>query len=392
MNEYIKRSEESITAYWIRLYKNRQAYGLTFKECGKLMNEVSGSHWNEAKWRRPIQNYLEIQEHLEKENPTGLDSSQLQEIQEEKLELEKEKIRMRDQRRILNTKIREMARLEHLEEYLKENVESIMPMEMSVTQQRNNEKEAMVVLSDFHIGMVINNKYTKYNKEIAKDRLNKVKQEVYNKLKQESISKLHIVHLGDGTHGHIHSTARIESEENVIEQLVSVSQMLESFIKIFVQEGYDVTFYSVAGNHSRSIPNKKDSLGTAESFERLITVFLGKAFNKFDNYSQIDDEVGIINLDIKGKSIALAHGDMDLSKDAISKLESLLNKRVDYLFTGHVHNAYYKEVGQSVHIGVGSLCSLDSYAINKRFSGKPSQLYLTFDDNGIDSMKVVYLD
>lgn len=392
MNEYIKRSEESITAYWIRLYKNRQAYGLTFKECGKLMNEVSGSHWNEAKWRRPIQNYLEIQEHLEKENPTGLDSSQLQEIQEEKLELKKEKIRMRDQRRILNTKIREMARLEHLEEYLKENVESIMPMEMSVTQQRNNEKEAMVVLSDFHIGMVINNKYTKYNKEIAKDRLNKVKQEVYNKLKQESISKLHIVHLGDGTHGHIHSTARIESEENVIEQLVSVSQMLESFIETFVQEGYDVTFYSVAGNHSRSIPNKKDSLGTAESFERLITVFLGKAFSKFDNYSQIDDEVGIINLDIKGKSIALAHGDMDLSKDAISKLESLLNKRVDYLFTGHVHNAYYKEVGQSVHIGVGSLCSLDSYAINKRFSGKPSQLYLTFDDNGIDSMKVVYLD
>lgn len=392
MNEYIKRSEESITAYWIRLYKNRQAYGLTFKECGKLMNEVSGSHWNEAKWRRPIQSYLEIQEHLEKENPTGLNSEQLQEIQEEKLELEKEKIRMRDQRRILNTKIREMARLEHLEEYLKENVESIMPMEMSVTQQRNNEKEAMVVLSDFHIGMVINNKYTKYNKEIAKDRLNKVKQEVYNKLKQESISKLHIVHLGDGTHGHIHSTARIESEENVIEQLVSVSQMLESFIETFVQEGYDVTFYSVAGNHSRSIPNKKDSLGTAESFERLITVFLGKAFSKFDNYSQIDDEVGIINLDIKGKSIALAHGDMDLSKDAISKLESLLNKRVDYLFTGHVHNAYYKEVGQSVHIGVGSLCSLDSYAINKRFSGKPSQLYLTFDDNGIDSMKVVYLD
>lgn len=392
MNEYIKRSEESITAYWIRLYKNRQAYGLTFKECGDLMNEVAGTDWNEAKWRREMEGYLKVSEHLEMENPTGLDSSQLQEIQEEKLELEKEKIRMRDQRRILNTKIREMARLEHLEEYLKENVESIMPMEMSVTQQRNNEKEAMVVLSDFHIGMVINNKYTKYNKEIAKDRLNKVKQEVYNKLKQESISKLHIVHLGDGTHGHIHSTARIESEENVIEQLVSVSQMLESFIETFVQEGYDVTFYSVAGNHSRSIPNKKDSLGTAESFERLITVFLGKAFSKFDNYSQIDDEVGIINLDIKGKSIALAHGDMDLSKDAISKLESLLNKRVDYLFTGHVHNAYYKEVGQSVHIGVGSLCSLDSYAINKRFSGKPSQLYLTFDDNGIDSMKVVYLD
>lgn len=393
MNEYIKKSEESIVSYWIRLYKNRKAYGLSFKECGKLMNEVTGSHWNEAKWRRPMQGWLEIDEYIKQENPSGLKSNELQELQQEKLELEKEKIKMRDERRILNTKVRQMARLEHLEEYLKEHVESLEPIEATVTQHRNNNyKEAMVVLSDFHIGMIIDNKYTKYNKEIALDRLNKVKEEVYNKLKQEDIHKIHIVHLGDGMHGHIHTTARIESEQNVIEQLVYVSQMLESFIKTFVEEGYDVSFYSVAGNHSRAIPNKKDSLGTAESFERLITVFLGKTFEKYSNYSQTDDEVGIIDLDIKGKTIALCHGDMDLSKDAITKLETLLDKRVDYLLTGHVHNAYYKEIGKSVHIGVGSLCSLDSYAVSKRFSGRPSQLYLTFNEYGIDTMKNIYID
>ena len=111
MNEYIKKSEESITSYWIRLYKNRQAYGLTFAECGALMNEVSGTDWNEAKWRREMEGYLKVSEYLSEENPTGLSSLELQELQDEKLELQKEKLKFRDQKREFNNKLRRMARL-----------------------------------------------------------------------------------------------------------------------------------------------------------------------------------------------------------------------------------------------------------------------------------------
>ena len=125
MNEYIKKSEESITSYSIRLYKNRKNYGLTFQECGDLLNEVSGEEFSEAKWRRPVQHYLEIQEYLEQENPTGVSSDVLEEIELEKIELQKQQIRMRDQKRLMNTKLRELARLEHLENYLIETIEEI---------------------------------------------------------------------------------------------------------------------------------------------------------------------------------------------------------------------------------------------------------------------------
>src|SRR5699024_729046 len=136
MNEYIKKSEESITSYWIRLYKNRQAYGLTFAECGALMNEVSGTDWNEAKWRREMEGYLKVSEYLSEENPTGLSSLELQELQDEKLEMQKEKIRMRDQKRLMNTKLRELARLEHLENYLKDTVEAIEPIKFPKLKDR----------------------------------------------------------------------------------------------------------------------------------------------------------------------------------------------------------------------------------------------------------------
>ncbi|WNM53116.1 hypothetical protein CoNPh11_CDS0058 [Staphylococcus phage S-CoN_Ph11] len=72
MNEYIKKTEESITAYSIRLYKNRATYGLTFQEIGDLLNEVSGENHSEAKWRRPIQNYLQISRILRTREPSRI--------------------------------------------------------------------------------------------------------------------------------------------------------------------------------------------------------------------------------------------------------------------------------------------------------------------------------
>ena len=393
MSEYLKRTEESITAYSIRLYKNREAYGLTFKEIGKLLNEVTGNDYSEAKYRRPIQHFLEINSYLEQENPTGLDTEQLIEIEDAKLELEKEKIRMRDQRRIMNVKLREMARLEHLKNYLEETVEEIQPIKLpKVKKKKKSDNEAMVVISDEHIGMKIDSKFNTYNIEIAKERLAKLQKETMDRVEKEGINKLYIAHLGDGIHGAIHTTARIESEENVIQQIITLAHMLESFVEDFVQKGIDVTFCSVAGNHTRALPNKKESLGTAENFERLLTVFLGKAFNQFDNYKQIDDEEGIIVLDIKGKTVVLVHADLDKGNGVVTKLNDMLNLSIDYIFTGHVHNAFYKEHGNAVQFGVGSLCGLDQYAISGRFSGRPSQMILTFDDDGVDYMKNLYFD
>src|SRR5690606_6302377 len=144
-NEYLKKSEESITSYWIRLYKNRQAYGLTFAECGALMNEVTGTDWNEAKWRREMEGYLKVSEYLSEENPTGVSSDVLEEIELEKIELQKQQIRMRDQKRLMNTKLRELARLEHLENYLKETVEEIEPINLPKIKDKNkSDSEAMV--------------------------------------------------------------------------------------------------------------------------------------------------------------------------------------------------------------------------------------------------------
>ena len=392
MNEYIKKSEESITSYWIRLYKNRQAYGLTFAECGALMNEVSGTDWNEAKWRREMEGYLKVSKYLSEENPTGLSSLELQELQDEKLEMQKEKLKFRDQKREFNTQLRKMARLENLEEYIRNNVEQIEPIEFEKKENKSkNDAELFVGLSDWHIGMSIDSKFNTFNKDIAVKRLNKLFNKTMDKVVKEDIQTIHIANLGDLIHGLIHVGARVSSEENTIEQVVTVSEMLKSFIKPFLDLGMNVNYYNVIGNHSRILANKNDLGSVEESFEKLILTIIDTAFTQYENYSSIGSEFGMIEVSIKNEKIVLAHGDLDKGNGIVNKLPQFLGYPPTLVLTGHLHRESIRDYGITTHITSGALCGSDDYATNLRLAGKPSQKLLLITNDGIEENNTVYL-
>lgn len=392
MNEYIKRNEESLVSYWIRLYKNRQSYGLTFAECGELMNEVSGEDWNEAKWRRPIQGFFQVNEYLQQENPTGISSSELQEIQSEKLELEKEKIKMRDQKREMRNTLRQMARLEHLVDYVESATETLEPFELPVgNKDKINDSEAMVVISDWHLGMNIDSQFNRFNEDVARYRITKLKQKTYEKVIKDDIQRLHIANLGDLIHGAIHVSTRIQSEEDVIQQVIRASEYLKDFIGDFLKLGIDVKYYNVIGNHGRVSPNKQDVAGIEENFEKLILTILDTAFSSQLNYTSFDSKDGLIETEIKGRKGVLVHGDYDKGASIVAKLPQLLGYVPDFVIGGHFHRESIMDYGKTTCITNGSLCGSDDYAIQMRLGGKPSQKYLTFTDEGIEENNTIYL-
>lgn len=391
--DYVKRKEESLVSYWIRLYKNRSIYGLTFAECGELMNEVSGENWNEARWRRTIQNYLEIQDYLDQENPTGVNQDILQEIEDQKLELEKEKIKMRDKKRELNNKLRRMARLENLEDYLKETVEEFEPIELDNVKKnkKDSDKELLVGLNDWHIGMSINSKFNTFNKEIAIKRLSKLQQKTMDKVLKEDIQTIHIANLGDLIHGLIHVGARVSSEENTIEQVITASEMVKGFIKPFLDLGIQVEYYNICGNHSRIIANKSESGGEEESFEKLILTIIDTAFSRYSNYNSTGSEFGMIEVNIKNEKVVLAHGHLDKGNGIVNKLPQMLGYPPTLVLTGHFHSESIKDYGVTTHIISGALCGADDYATNLRLAGKPSQKMLVITDDGIEENNTIYL-
>lgn len=394
INTITRNDNETLAQYQFRLYENRVELGLSNDQIADLLNSEHGTEYDESKYRKEYQAYKNVwQDMIEEKNNSFLPEDYIKEIEEQRIELQKDKFKFRDQKREFNNTLRKMARLEHLQEYLKESVETIQPISLPIKQvSPATIKEGMVVISDMHLGMQINSQFNVYNKEVAKQRLNKLKERTYQKIIKEDINTLHIASLGDQIHGLIHSTTRITSEENVIEQIISVSEYLKAFVQSFLEMGIEVKFYNVVGNHSRAVANKNDSLGTSESFERLITTVLNTAFKEYSNYESIEDTEGFVIVNISGKNVVLAHGDLDRGANAITKLSQLLGIQIHYLITGHVHHHFIKEHGLTVQYGVGSMCGLDQYAISGRFSGRPSQLILTFNDSDIEEAITVYLD
>ena len=390
MNEYLKRKEESITSYSIRLYKNRKNYGLTFQECGDLLNEVSGEDFSEAKWRRPVQHYLEIQEYLEQENPTGVSSDVLEEIELEKIELQKQQIRMRDKKRELNALIRRQARLENLEDYFKEVTENFEGVSLPKTKSNvDDKKEAAIVISDWHIGMKFDGRFNTFNHEVAEQRIAKVKDKTLDTVRKENIDTLHIANLGDMISGGIHVSTRVQAEEDVIQQVIRASEYLKQFVKTFLDEGIQVKYYNIIGNHGRYQSNKSEVAGIEENFEKLILTILDTAFSNYDNYNSTGCRDGIIETEISGQKIILAHGDYDKSTNAALRLPQLFSYVPNYIITGHIHHSTSKDFGVTEHIVNPSLIGADDYATGGRFGGKPGQKLILFNESDIESITTI---
>ena len=390
MNEYLKRKEESITSYSIRLYKNRKNYGLTFQECGDLLNEVSGEEFSEAKWRRPVQHYLEIQEYLEQENPTGVDSDVLEEIELEKIELQKQQVRMRDKKRELNALIRRQARLENLEDYFKEVTENFEGVSLPKTKSNTEDKkEAMIAISDWHIGMEFEGRFNTFNHEVAEQRIAKVKDKTLDTVRKENIDTLHIANLGDMISGGIHVSTRVQAEEDVIQQVIRASEYLKQFIKTFLDEGIQVEYYNIIGNHGRFQSNKSEVAGIEENFEKLILTILDTAFSSYNNYNSTGCRDGIIEVEISNQKIILCHGDMDRSTNAAMRLPQLFAYVPNYIISGHIHHSTSKDFGVTEHIVNPSLIGADDYATGGRFGGKPGQKLILFNESDIESITTI---
>lgn len=390
--EYLKRNEEGITSYWIRLYKNKQLYGLTFAECGQLMNEITGENWSEAKWRRPIEHYLEILSYLEEENPTGLTNDALIEIELAKEELEKEKIKHSDQKREYRNRLRSLARLEHLEDFLKQEYEVYEPVKLETKMLKDkSDKEMIVMLSDWHIGMQIDNQFNKFNIEVAKERIGKLRERMMEKVEQDDIDTVHIAQLGDLVNGSIHISTRIANEEDIIQQIIITANLLQEFVKPLIDKGIKVEYYNIIGNHGRVSPSKMETAGIDENFEKLLFTMMTTYYRDCDNFHAHDSKDGLITAKIKNLDFCFAHGDFDKGTGIIAKLPQLFGYVFDYVLTGHLHRESIMDYGKTTHITNSALCGSDDYAMQLRLSSKPSQKILILDDTGVIENNTIYL-
>ena len=79
-----------------------------------------------------------------------------------------------------------------------------------------SDKEGILLLSDWHYGMICDNPWNKFDPDICKERVNKLLDKVTNIVKEQKITHVTVLDLADLIAGRIHTQIRIESRFDVI--------------------------------------------------------------------------------------------------------------------------------------------------------------------------------
>lgn len=89
---------------------------------------------------------------------------------------------------------------------------------------------------------------------------------------------------------------------------------------------------------------------------------------------------------VRNKTYIVVHGDNDqFNKQGLLNLCSMIGFFPYACLYGHLHTPSYDEINGVKMVRSGSLCgSGDSYTIEKRLCGDPSQTVLVCSNNGID--------
>lgn len=392
--QYLDIASETINDYIDSLVQYKADNNiLSWQDIANLVEEKYGvlhsRHWYSRYYDDYITSYQGYQ-------PQEVDDIEVDPYQEKLLNLQKEKVKISDERNQNRAYVRRLAREETLKEIALEAAKAIgakklLPSYKDVIKFPNSEKEGIVLISDWHYGIEINNAWNIYNPQITRERVAKLRDKVIEYGRQAKLSRLHILNLADLIAGRIHLTIRLESRIDVITQIMEVSEILAEFL-IDLSQYFDIDYYSCTDNHSRVEPDKTQSLDL-ESLCRITDWYLnmrvGQDINIHDNKFGQD----IITLNILGHNVLGVHGDRDKQNSVIEKMTLFTRQSYDLICTAHLHHFSADEHTGALLISNSSLMGTDSYATKLRLHARPSQtLIIVSKDNVAEDIKRIILD
>ena len=319
----------------------------------------------------------------------NLSTDEIDQLNKAKDELYKERVKIQDANREKRQMLRNYSRVENLMEYIDKQMNAKKPLQMDYHFESFNHsvqtKEATALVSDLHCGATVNSVFNQYDIDVLKNRMDELSDKIINRCKEQNVNLLHIALLGDFITGVIHGSTIAQAQEDVIDQVIDASNILEGFIKKIAEYIPEVRVYVVYGNHGRTAQSKNDR-AYRENFERLVTVILRKDFRE-SNVKVLDNgyEDFVLYTLRDGKNIVVTHGTNDMPSTANKNFSKMLGKDIYRVYMGHYHDVKESN-GTLVN---GSVMGSDDYSISKRLDAKPTQLLEVYDGDDCVTYRMI---
>lgn len=348
-----------------------------------------GNCFNSSEVRKRMYGMKTVIEAIENDKSVLMDDDSLSEIDRKRIELQKERQRFYDQRTAFNKVVRDRSREEELNDIIVRSVDSgnlpVLEYKRCENSFKNRDNDLIVSLNDIHYGACVDNYWRKYNPDICKSMMAKYLDDILKIAETHNSENCYIMCNGDAISGNIHYSISVTNKENVIDQVMGVSELISEFVAELSQHFNSVYYMSVAGNHSRLNPDKDKSLA-GERLDDLVGWYIGARLNNFENVhigfeEKIDDTMYLI--DIRGNTYCGIHGDYDGSSAKVQAIQTMAGRKLYAVMSGHLHHNEVGTVQGVKTIMAGSFLGMDDFCVQKRIYGVPEQMVCVCDDNGI---------
>ena len=396
-SKYLRKENEEDLDYAMRLIDIKKEERPDDLDWGDIV-ELLGLDLNKDSLRKSqdtIFGGIAVYKKMKDKELISKPSDYQQEVQIQLQELKKERIRLSDERAALNRRLRNEARKESMHDLITECAQSLKTEDNKIKPvcvEEEFEKAAILTLSDFHFGLEINEFNNVYNADVFYQRLNKILGKTIEYIQLNKVRTLYVLGLGDYMSGIIHTTTRIENRENIVQQVIKVSEALSQMLTE-LSKFVEIYYYDVTDNHGRVFPNK-DDWENEDNFSLFVRWYLDARF-KDNEYIHImqntySNEIGVV--EIFGRNYAFTHGHRDKISNIVQNLSLMTKKFYDAIFMAHCHHYEANEIhGTYVYMN-GTLSGTDMYANNERKTSNPSQnLFILNFNDGIECQYLIKL-
>ncbi len=378
-----KMPGENDNQYFYRICKMKDILGFTWTQMTNLFNNEFGNNCGESKYRKDWAAFERIF-NANEDKLIGNDKY-LEEIRQEKRELEKERKKLQTEKLEYNRWIREEARDELIVEKIYDAICQLPPLphhECAVAQNNilnnNGKKSYIMAYGDAHFGVefTINGLYgdiiNEYSPEIFYQRMDALFQEVVNIIKHENIDKLYIFDLGDQIDGCIRVQQLFKLRYGVVESTIKYADWLSRWLND-LSEYCQIVFRQTNGNHSelRMLGQKKGTF-EEDNMGKVIYEFLKIRLKDNPNVNINQNCTGFIFENIQGYNILGYHGESKKLDATMKDFEKMYYTNIDILIAGHLHHSYSETVGVCSEVmRTPSIIGIDDFSMKIHKTSNP---------------------
>lgn len=386
MKEFRLFENETPNQAIYRICKHKDEIG-TWEDVGNVLNDMLGENLSSSAYRKKFQYFEQIMK--DNENLFFENKNYLDDLKEMKREIQKEKIKLSDERTELKRLYREQARRESFLDVVKramsEDVEPLVePNHIGGFNYADN--DLIVSLTDIHTGIEIDNAFNKFNENILRKRFNTYLQKILEVRERHNSENCYVI-IGEVVSGIIHNNLRIENNLDLMQSFKLVATLISDFLTELSKYFNDVHVYINEGNHSRISPNKEDNI-QGENVDVLVPFYLKARLQLIDNIFIHENEVmeEIAMFKVRGNIVMSAHGDNDKVSSVVQKFTMLFDVKPDLVYLGHRHTNAMETVYDTKVIQSGCLSGTDNYALSKRLRNKAEQTISVITEDGLECL------